>query len=475
MVNKVIELSVSTISYLNDVKGGDVSENQDVQRRFCSDNSFINGIAVTVLTGDYLPPVILGEIPLGDGMVQQYIVDAMQRTAALMKIRFGNHKITSAIEDSVIEYQCKKRDDGKVCRDEDGGIIWERKEFDIKNKTFDEFPDELKKKFDNFQLRIVVHQNCTMERISKLIRRYNNHRAMNNAQKAFTYLDLYARKVRNISETGFFKNCMNFSEAEEKKGTYEKLVCESAMTIFHLDNWKKLPKQMNIFLNSNSSDEEFDTVLNYADRIERVCGERFQDVFVPKDIAVWFAVFNKFVEFKVDDKRFADFIYALKTDLHDKNVQGVSYDSLDNESGTKDKKIILSKINTLQTLLGEYLHNSLTEESKSVYEDKTSILEFVKETVEKDADSDDVELYKMSLEDYTVEIDERKKQIVDKNIKSFIALVAYAFNNETDGEIPGWLINYTNNNITYKSNQKENFLHMKEDFDLYLFKKGVAA
>jgi len=94
-VGKIREESVPIINYLSEVREGDVTDDQNVQRYFCSDNAFINGIGVTTLTGDYLPPIILGEIPLQDGIVQKYIVDAMQRTSALMKIRYGNYKFTS--------------------------------------------------------------------------------------------------------------------------------------------------------------------------------------------------------------------------------------------------------------------------------------------------------------------------------------------------------------------------------------------
>ena len=188
-VSKIREESVPNINYLNEVKEGDVSDNQDVQRYFCSDNHFINGIGVTVLTGDYLPPIILGEIPLQDGIVQRYIVDAMQRTSALMKIRYGHYKFTSSIEDDEIEYQTKVLDEnGIAVKDEENNFVWEKRVFNLKGHTFDDFPDELKKRFDRYQLRVVTHQNCTMEDISRLIRRYNNHKSMGASQKALTWI-----------------------------------------------------------------------------------------------------------------------------------------------------------------------------------------------------------------------------------------------------------------------------------------------
>ena len=103
MAKKVREENIPLINYTSEVKDGDVNDNQDVQRYFCSDKPFVNGIGVTILTGDYLPPLILAEVPLNEDIVQKYIVDGLQRTTALMQIRYGNHKFTGAIEDSEIE------------------------------------------------------------------------------------------------------------------------------------------------------------------------------------------------------------------------------------------------------------------------------------------------------------------------------------------------------------------------------------
>lgn len=49
-----------------------------------------------------------------------------------------------------------------------------------------------------------------MEKISELVRRYNNHKAMNAAQTAFTYVDKFARRIRNITEHKFLQSVMDF-------------------------------------------------------------------------------------------------------------------------------------------------------------------------------------------------------------------------------------------------------------------------
>ena len=119
MAKKIREQSISLVSYLSKVKEDDISDNQDVQRSFCWDNNAVNELIVTVLTDDYIPPIILGEEELGGGVVQQYIVDGMQRSSALVLFRYGNYKITSSVENSIIKYQKKKRDKNNVvCKDE---------------------------------------------------------------------------------------------------------------------------------------------------------------------------------------------------------------------------------------------------------------------------------------------------------------------------------------------------------------------
>ena len=217
MAKKVREQAIALSSYLKSVNSEDISENQDVQRMFCWDNPAINELIVTVLTEDYIPPIILGEEELGGDLTQQYIVDGIQRTTALNKFRHMNWKTTKSFENSVIQYQAKMRDDeGHLIKDEDGSILWENREFDIKNKTFEQLPDELKKKFDDYQIRIVIHQNCTMQEISKLVRRYNRNKSMGSNQKALTWIPTYARKIKNIANNEFYKNCVAYSKSMRK-------------------------------------------------------------------------------------------------------------------------------------------------------------------------------------------------------------------------------------------------------------------
>lgn len=467
MAKKVREQTVSLSSYLASVNSEDISENQDVQRMFCWDNPAMNELILTVLTEDYIPPIILGEEELGGGLTQEYIVDGIQRTTALNKFRNMNWKTTKSFENSVIQYQAKRRDEeGHLVKDENGSILWDNCEFDIKNKTFEQLPDELKKKFDDYQIRIVVHQNCTMQEISKLVRRYNRNKSMGSNQKALTWIPTYARKIKNIANNEFYKNCVAYSKSMRKNGTYEQTVANSVMATFHLNDWKKTPNDRNEYLEENSSFDEFEKVNEYGNRIAKVCGNKFQSVFVFKDILCWIATFHNFTKIGIEDNKFAEFVNALVNELHGKVVGEWSYDMLDKESGTSDKKIIQAKIDTYTALMMDYLHIDTTENVEENTEE--SILSFVQENANSNATNDDVDFYTDMVED-CVKIDAP----VYKSCKmALIALMAYACQKEQDQDFESWIKNYKTSN--FSQSQKTNYLYLKRDFDKFM-QRDVSA
>lgn len=466
MAKKVREQAIALSSYLKSVNSEDISENQDVQRMFCWDNPAINELIVTVLTEDYIPPIILGEEELGGDLTQQYIVDGIQRTTALNKFRHMNWKTTKSFENSVIQYQAKMRDDeGHLIKDKDGSILWENREFDIKNKTFEQLPDELKKKFDDYQIRIVIHQNCTMQEISKLVRRYNRNKSMGSNQKALTWIPTYARKIKNIANNEFYKNCVSYSKSMRKNGTYEQTVANSVMATFHLNDWKKTPNDRNEYLEENSSFDEFEKVNEYGNRIAKVCGNKFQNIFVFKDILCWIATFDKFTKLGVKDNKFAEFVNALVNDLHDKVIGEWSYDLLDKEAGTSDKKIIQAKIDIYTALMMDYLH--IDTETLTINPEETT-LSFVQENANPDATEEDIEFYRDMVED-CVKVDEPVYQQCERAV---IAIMAYACTKEQDEEFEKWIQKYKNQ-TNFSPSQKTNFTYMKNSFDNFVQKMAV--
>lgn len=469
MAMKIRKQTLSLSSYLDRIKEEEIREDQDVQRLSGQwETGMVNELIVTVLTDDYIPPIILGEEELAD-VVQQWIIDGLQRSSSLLKFRYGNYKITSVVENSRIEYQQKKLDENKkVCRDHDGNIVWEAVEFDIKGKTYEDLPKELKKKFNDYQMEMVVHQNCTMEMISKLVRRYNNHKSMNTAQRAFTYVDKFARRIRNITEHGFFKDCGSFTEKEKINGVYERVVCESVMTMFHLDNWQKQGRKMGAYINENATDQEFEVLEDVLTRLESILSDDYKDLFTSKDSFIWFTLFYKLTKFKAEDSKFAEFLNVFRDSLHSRifdEYGGKSFDSLDDHKSTKDKKVIIQKLNMLEKMMTEFLHIG----DVKIQENAISTEHFIADCTGVDMEliHKDMVFYNQVLDDLEENAIKMGSKLLDADNRiSLLAMVVYSC--KCDIDLDKWLYVYAKHNHSYDADQKRNYLHMVEDLEKYL-------
>lgn len=500
MKKKVIEKVMSVESYLDDIVSENISDNQDVQRNFCSSNAFVDGIIMTILTDDYLPSLILGEIAK-DGIIEQYLVDGMQRTGALRKFRFEGYKVGKGAEETIVEYQRKKKDEnGVIVRDAEGLPEWEAAEFDMRKKGYDDLPAELKKRFNNFQVKVAIHQGCqSMRDISKLVRKYNINTSMNTNQKSFTYLDLYARKVKTIAASDFFNESAALNDKQNAKGLWENMVIRSVMTVFHIDSYKKAAKDIAIFLNENASDAEFDQFQHLANDLSDVVGDAYKELFIPKNIPVWFAAYNHFVELGIENIKFRKFLDAFKENLHMspveldcniKNIDGdITWDKLDNLSGTTDNGVVKAKIQALCQLIDNFFGITKTEkiEVKSVTEENNDtteaenasgnndrtienaeILKFAQENVRADIDQDDISVYDL----YLLKWMNDDSNIYKAGKDVVFALMAYATDKGEDGAFKEWISKENSKNNTYSSDHKTNFTYLKRDFNAFLEKEN---
>ncbi|MCI8454874.1 MAG: DUF262 domain-containing protein [Lachnospiraceae bacterium] len=459
-MKKIRKQTYTMDMYLNKVHDLDIRNDSDVQRQFVWSNEQINELIRTVLSDDYIPPIILGE----EANSQLWIVDGGQRTAALNKFRYYNHKITSAIEDSMIGYKTKARDtNGEVQSDTEGNIIWENAVFDIKNKTYDKLPDELKKRFNEYQMETIIHEHCDIHRISQLIKRYNNHTAMNTNQKAFTYIDHFAREIREILETRFFLDCSDYKEKEKIKGVGERVIIETIMCTYHLAAWKRQTKEICAYLNQHSSKAEFDKLANNLHRLECIITADIKDIFNAKDSFLFLTLFDRFTKLGVDDAKFAGFLREFKKHLRKKSVEGQCFDGIDRDRGTKDKAVILSKLGLLETLMKGFLGFN---DGNPVFSNKEI---FIAETVGIEAEKvqDDMEFYEntlMDLQEKTIKLG--SKLLEDQNRLSFLAMVAYSYKEDVD--LDDWLAEYAKNHDAYLADQKKNYFHMVEDLNRFL-------
>lgn len=458
-------------TYLDRIKENDIRTDQDVQRLSGAwDKSTINELLITVLTDDYIPPVILGE----EENSQLWIIDGLQRSTALLMFRYGNYRVTPSVEDPVIYYRAKARDkNGMLIKDSNGDIIWEDASFNIKNKTYDDLPPELKKAFGEYQVETVIHENCDMKRISTLVRKYNNHAPMKTAQKAFTYLDNFARVTRDILDSRFFKDCGVYTEKEKINGTLERVIMESVMCMFHLDNWKRQPRQAGKYLNENATKEQFHVLEGNIHRLENIIDDGLEDIFTSKNSYIWFALFNKFTESGLEDREFAKFLYAFKNKgLDTVQVGGTSFKEMDMaHRGTKDKSVVNGKLHILESLMDWYLCINTQNKIKQEDHKGNDITEVLRDIMEDCAgisgiDKEDVELFVMVANDVS------ETGLLPGHEKiPFIALTGYAMREDKEHLLKEWLSGYGEGQKPGGLDIKERFLKMKGDFDKFARKK----
>ncbi|MCI9134042.1 MAG: hypothetical protein HFI31_07640 [Lachnospiraceae bacterium] len=437
-------------TYLNKNRDGDISNDADTQRKPAW-KAIVNGLIVTILTDDYIPPIILAE----EENSQLHITDGGSRTAAFMMYRYGNYKIASSMENSMIPYK-------KKGRDKRGNIVWEDTVFDIKGTTYDQLPSELKKKFNEYQIETVIHEHCDRNRIAVYIKRYNEHSSMNTNQKAFTYIDKFASRIRRIMESKFFADCTVYSENDIEKGVMERMLVETVMCINHFDGWSKQAKNLFQYVNIHGTEKEFQVLEDYIDRLGKLVTEDIKDLFNKKDTFIFLTLFDRFAKLGIEDLRFAEFLRAFKLQLREtrRNHDGLLFDDIKQNNSTKDKSVIADKLNMLEELMKEYLHR---EEQVSC-----TVESFLAENLSMDIREvqENLDLYQASLDtllEKSVKVGSRLRDA--ENRFSLLAMIAYSY--EEDQDLDSWMESYAKKNPAYFTDQKKNFNHMRHAFERY--------
>ena len=441
--------------YTKNVSEGYITNDADTQRNPAW-KPIVDGLAVTILTDEYIPPIILAEEESG----QIHIVDGGSRTAAFRMIRFGNHKIKSSVENPIIPYK-------KLVKDENGKTKFEDAEFDIRNKTFEQFPKELQKKFDEYQIDTVIHENCDKEKIAMYMVRYNTRKNFTANQKQFLYVPKFAEQIRDITSREFFLNKCDIKDSEKEGGILERIAYESVMITHFIDKWNKSGNKNPLYINENATVDQFEKLNNNIARLENIVTGDTKLLFNARDSFIWFALFDKFTQTGLDDVEFGKFLNAFVNGLRNKEVGGKQFDMVDDTGSTKDKANIVTKLHILETLMNEFLH---IEEIENVTPES-----FVAEMVDMPVDTveEEMDLYEDSLKDLENNtIRDGSKLLEVANRLSLLAMVAYSYKNDVD--LDGWLEEYAANNNTYYIDQRKNYSHMVNDFRQYQKRIAVA-
>lgn len=469
---------LSVGQYLDGVYNEDIKIDQAVQRSFCWNKEMMNSLIYSALSRKiYIPNLILAEEKRKDGTKQTYVVDGGQRTETLYQFKYGGYKITNKLRSHIIPYKKKKTDgSGEILRDMYGNIQYEIKEFDIREKTYGDLPQELKSKFDGCPLTTVIYQGCATEETSELVLLYNNHVSMNVSQKALTYIGKYADEIKRIKDTNrFLMDCTALSESEKQKGVWERVISECVMGINHYSDWKKASKDLCDYLNENSSEQEYKDIEGYFDRLIPYCDKinknEIASLFTSKNLFVWMMVFDKFSKLHMPDHSFGEFLDAFVGGLNLKEIDGEDWDCIDSKRNTKDRSLIDRKVSYITNLMEEFLH--VGKEDKTEADPSDTIAEyasFIADMLNMDQNKamEEMEIYSSTLDDLllnTIKDGSGSKLVEGANRKSLLAIMAYSY--EHDLNLDGWFQEFAGKNNGYVIEQKENYLYMKKDLEKY--------
>lgn len=480
-----------------------------------------------ILQGNSLLQIVISE-EIKAGIIMHWLIDGKQRSTNLKDYLEDGFAISKNVQRYMIEYQSDKTDeDGNVILNEDGFPIPESKTFDICGKKFSQLPEELQDKFRDYQVPVMLNLNCTKKDIAYDIARFNRCRPMNVSQSGWLGLEeSYAEYVDKILKMDFFKvDCdkSSYSNTNIKNGSLRRIIIEAIMTSKYLSHFDKDFGKMCAYLTENANESVFIDFYLTLEKLFNVLRGDTSDIFNNKNSFLWFALFDKFLEYDIEDDKFNGFIQEFKETLHNKEIDGITYDCLNGQKGTKDRSSVTKRFNHLLTLMKEYLHiedsvEEITEESEpetvendlfdtevveespekpiiaevteysaignveiehvegevvdsTINTDMKSALNFVRKYVDESISELDVQDYEEYLDTITLDVDNSSKLLDVTNHDSIIGIIAYAYQNDVDCD--DWFKDYFNRNNTYDVDQKKNYLNMRND--LIAFNKRAVA
>lgn len=489
MADRIIEISesenyrtdkYSMYSLIQDKKNGDMNCNYILQREpFQWNKEEVNRYFCRILSNLPIPEIILCE-QKKKGLTISHLIDGLQRLSYAEAFKENRIKIGSAgAERHLIQYRDYVLDEnGNRVLDEDGLPEYEMKVFDVIGKYYKDLPDELKKRFNNFNINVTKFFDCTDEQIADHIRDYNNHASMNKEQSGLLNVSAdIAVHIKKISQkNSFFKNCGKFTDNNSIKGKRERVVVESLMLLFFRESWRANLDSIYKFVNENASEQQFMKLNSQFNRLELALGDNNKKLsevlFTPTTMPMWIAVFDKFTTYNMEDSRFVDFLNAYNTELKDKDINGVSMADFKDQQ-TKKKTTITGKIDLLVQLMNEFLHIEQTTENKEV-EDSTTVAsekDFVHSVIEADVTDDDMQDYKDYIED-TVRM---SSPLYHQAYPALLAMAAYVYSCDKDDEFNKFINGYANNTYEFTTDQNVNYNNMKNAFQEWLKTKEVAA
>lgn len=418
-----------------------------------------------ILRGKSLTQIIISE-EIKNGIKMQWLIDGKQRCTTLDDYLHDGFSISKNVKNYSITYQAPKVDDnGNEVLNEDGFTDMEWKSFDIRGKKFSQLPEELQDIFKDRQIPVLYNMDCSKKDIADDIARFNRSRPMNKAQNGWLELEeSFAEFVENIAKMQFFQpefSGSTYTGNNITSGAIRRIIVESIMVSDFLDNFGDFDKMCE-FLSEEASDSNFTEFYSVVERLTAICDKNMAPLFNAKDSFLWFGLFSEFSKLGVEDQKFGKFMIEFQNTLHSKEIKGESFDDiLKNIKSTKDKSVVIKKIDHLKQLMEEYLEVKVDDTNSN-----DSVEGFISTVLDLDliAVKNDMDLYNESLDlllENTVNFDSKLRN--EENRPSLLAMIAFSYKEDCD--LDNWMMEYAKNNNTYLLDETKNFLHMKRDFE----------
>lgn len=423
-----------------------------------------------IMTDGYIGSVVKGEDMDAIKLVEEtvngkygiWIIDGLQRITTARNFKLNAFALGNNIERPIIEYRQLQRDEnGNVMVDEFGDRIFEYVTFDLRGKRYKDFPEEVKAAFNEYNFDVVCQLKCTTKDAGYHIRRYNRKSNFNTSQNAVTYMDEVAGSLKVLSSHTFIRDNTALSPTQRNNGGAEKFVLECLMAVNFLDEWKKSPKDQAKFLTERCNKNNFDDMSRLFDRLNEIVNDDTAKLFTQKSGFLFIKLFHEFTKFGMEDVRFKEFLISFQGTMGDLLVGENTWAELEKDKSTKDRGIIDKKLYVLEKLMIRFFRDT-TEDAKEKSDLET--LEFIQDNVNKDVIMVDIEDYMADLASYVGQF-KGSNLLKAENKNSLLAIVAYTY--VIDFDPTEWFTTYFNAHDVYISDQKENYLYMKNNLDQF--------
>lgn len=437
------------------------------------DKNTRDNFIVTVIKNEDFDPIKICEQLTDEGVVL-WLIDGLQRSTTIENYKSGRFTLGKNIDPYIIEYQ-------EAIKDENGETKYNNVTYDLRGKAYKDLPDKLKEEFENCPVDVVKHLDCTDEEVGRHIVRYNSGRAMVPAQKIVAYMSNVAKHVKKLSGHAFFNDCANYSDTADKNGTVDKIISETIMGINFFDSWTKNAQKIGKYLNDNATENMFNQFKMYLDRLLNVITPQTGQLFSQKNALIWFLLFDRFTKTGKSDNCYQLFLEHLneykKIRVHVSHeyelvknsgeyTNHVSFAELDGCKSTKDKGVIEDKLHILEILMNQFL-STVVDEDIDIPKDCTA-QDIIEAYIDKNVYDEDMEIYEMEANDVSEVIEDIDSELLSEEYRpSFVALTAYAYKHNISDILRMWLSDFSKHDDLIKG-QKENYLHMREEFDNFV-------